>query len=371
MARRIDGGRGLRAGFTLIELLVVIAIIAVLIALLLSAVQAAREAARRAQCSNNLKQIGLALHNYLGVNDCVPPAAFDATKSTGANLFNGDFSAQARLLPYLEQQSLFNAANFSLNVINDPPGTRVNQTVATTRLSGFLCPSDSWPGWVMTPITAYTATASGNSYFASVGSSLEYSAGQAGGSPNGVFAYYPTGQGRPVTLSSIVDGLSNTIAFGEWVIGDGNPGQVSLPSDVVFVGSYPPGVTRNTQGMVMPAGAPAFQQWLPQCSAGVQVDRVNHTSDLGMGWAFGLPSYTIGNVLQAPNPKTPNCSVATVSSNTVANPGMWTLSSRHPGGANVLLADGSVRFLKDGTNVQTVWSLGSRAQGEVVSADAY
>jgi prepilin-type N-terminal cleavage/methylation domain-containing protein len=87
-----------REGFTLIELLVVIAIIAVLIALLLPAVQAAREAARRAQCINNLKQLGLALHNYLSTNDCVPPAALDARVANGKTVFNGDESAHARLL---------------------------------------------------------------------------------------------------------------------------------------------------------------------------------------------------------------------------------------------------------------------------------
>ena len=90
-----------------------------------------------------------------------------------------------------------------------------------------------------------------------------------------------------------------------------------------------------------------------------------------MGWAWGLPGFSFGNVVLAPNPKTPNCSVDTGSSNTIWNPGIWTLSSRHPGGANVLMADGSVRFLKDSTSLQTVWALGSRAQGEVISSDSY
>ena len=149
---------------------------------------------------------------------------------------------------------------------------------------------------------------------------------------------------------------------------------ISAPSDIIFVGAYPPGVSRNTPLMELPAGAGPFQQWVQQCAGGLKTpgDRTsNHTSMLGMGWAWGLPGFSIGNVVQAPNPKTPNCSVDSGSSNTIWNPGMWTLSSRHPGGANVVLADGSVRFLKDSTGLPAVWSLGSRAQGEVISSDSF
>ncbi|MGP0063906.1 MAG: DUF1559 domain-containing protein [Isosphaeraceae bacterium] len=362
-----------RCGFTLIELLVVIAIIAVLIALLLPAVQSAREAARRVQCVNNLKQIGLALHNYIDVNGTVPPAALDTMTIGGTTTIrNGSFGALARMLPFLEQTAVYNAANFSVDVINGAPGMWANTTAIFTRLSGFLCPSDTPPGWPA--ITAYAGTAPGVNYFASVGSGLEFSNLQTGGPPNGIFSYVATGYGAPVTIAAITDGTSNTIAFGEWIVGDGNNALYTVPSDIVFVGAYPPGVSRNTPQMELPAGAAPFQQWVQQCAAGLTntADRTtNHTSQLGMGWAWGLPGFSFGNIVLAPNPKTPNCSVDTGSDNTLWNPGMWTLSSRHPGGANVLIADGSVRFLRDSTNLQTVWSLGSRAQGEVLSSDSY
>ena len=140
-----------RRGFTLIELLVVIAIIAVLIALLLPAVQAAREAARRAQCVNNLKQIGLAMHNYHQTNDCFAPGGLTVSNAGGGTRYNGSFSAHTRMLPDLEQQPLYNAAKaFSLAVKSDATGTRrSNWTVAVTRLNGLPLPVQrASPTWV-------------------------------------------------------------------------------------------------------------------------------------------------------------------------------------------------------------------------------
>jgi prepilin-type N-terminal cleavage/methylation domain-containing protein/prepilin-type processing-associated H-X9-DG protein len=366
------------AGFTLIELLVAMTVIAVLIALLLSGVQAAREAARHARCANNLRQIGLALTNYTGVSGCFPPGAVAQRGMNGKLRYNGDFSAHARLLPFLGQEPLYSAANFSVNVINTRGGARANSTVATTKVDTFLCPSDPPPMWRMSVIRAYQAVAPGNSYFASVGSSLEFAAFEQGGAPNGVFAYLgsletpvTTACLLPPTFASITDGTTQTIAFGEWRIGSGNMAKLSIPSDIVFVGEYPPGVVRNTPAMSMPAGASALSRWVRRCAAGLKSDRTSRTPMLGMGWAFGLPGYTLGNVILGPNPTTPNCSVSSVSTHTIASPGLWTLSSYHPGGASVLMCDGSVRFLKDTTSQQTVWALGSRAQNETISSDSY
>jgi prepilin-type N-terminal cleavage/methylation domain-containing protein/prepilin-type processing-associated H-X9-DG protein len=371
--------RSQRFGFTLIELLVVIAIIAVLIALLLPAVQAAREAARRAQCINNLKQIGLAIHNYHDTNDCFPPGGFSAYNPKQNNGNNSCPSQHARMLPYLEQQPLYNALNWSLTVINDVApgngyGPHANSTVTITRLNSYLCPSDTPPTWNLSSASAplQNFRAPGNNYFASLGSSLEFTSRQTGGPPNGPFSY--VGEiGRIIGLRDIRDGATNTIAFGEWRVGDGNSTMITIPTDIVFVGVLPAGTARNngTLNMPNPILVANFPAWLQQCQSSLTTNRTTHVSALGEAWMFDIAAFSLGNVLLPPNPKYPNCDSSTVSSNTLQNPGMWGLSSHHPGGANVLMCDGSVKFLKDTVNQPVLWALGSIAQGEVISADSY
>jgi prepilin-type N-terminal cleavage/methylation domain-containing protein/prepilin-type processing-associated H-X9-DG protein len=360
-----------RRGFTLIELLVVIAIIAVLIALLLPAVQAAREAARRAQCVNNLKQIGLGLHNYHSSNDSFPAGAFPSRQTNLKTQVNGDFSPHFRMLGNMEQQAIYNAANLNICAFNDnvaPGGDGMNSTASIARINSFLCPSAPAPGYALTGGQYGTAplaglTAPGNSYFASFGSCLEYRQGQAGGPPNGLFVY----NGPAIGLRDIQDGSSNTIAFGEWRLGDGNQNKIT-PSDVYFAGSFPAGMSTTTAGseIVTVNNYPAVRAWMGTCKSTGK--RYNHSAMLGMTWAWALTVYTLGNVVQAPNTM-PNCSAN--SANSVDFQGVYTLSSFHPGGANVLMADGSVKFLKDSTNIQAILALGSRAQGEILSADSY
>jgi prepilin-type N-terminal cleavage/methylation domain-containing protein/prepilin-type processing-associated H-X9-DG protein len=361
-----------RKGFTLIELLVVIAIIAVLIALLLPAVQAAREAARRAQCVNNLKQLGLGLHNYHQSNDCFPPGGGPTTNSDrSARPENGSFSAHARMLANLEQQALYNAANFGLSLKSDPYGFGVNSTVTRTRISTFLCPSAIPPSWTDTESSGTAAfTAPGNNYFASYGASIEWVAPpqRAGGPPNGVFQV----TGPMIGFRDITDGSSNTIAMAEWKNGTGTTSTVNLATDIVFLGSVPSGAARTTAGSeVMPGlNTAGFKTWLASCRSGAKAPYSSSFSTaLGESWVHGLVGYTMGTTLMPPNPPFPNCSAG--APGTLDAPGMFNMTSNHSGGVNVLMCDGSVKFLKNSLSQPVVWALGSRANGEVISADAY
>jgi prepilin-type N-terminal cleavage/methylation domain-containing protein/prepilin-type processing-associated H-X9-DG protein len=363
-----------RRAFTLIELLVVIAIIAVLIALLLPAVQAAREAARRAQCANNLKQIGLALHNYHQANDCFPPSSLPVWDSTGKKIAsNASYSAHARLLQFLEQQPLANSMNYSIGCFNssDTYGNAANSTVTSTRLGGFLCPSTAVPTFLVNKVAGQSFVAPGTSYFCSVGSSMEFDSTQTAGPPNGPFGY-ATVRG----IAQILDGTSNTVAFGEWKIGDGVLSQVSIPSDMYFMQGFPAwpgGGARNSPYMQMPLGNAnnELTTWLNSCASQLisGPGRGGATPNMGEDWAFGLVGYSIGNVILAPNPKYPSC--MTEKSGTQNSPGVYTLASYHSGGANVVMCDGSVKFLKDSTSLNTIWSLGSIRGGEVLSSDSY
>jgi prepilin-type N-terminal cleavage/methylation domain-containing protein/prepilin-type processing-associated H-X9-DG protein len=367
---RSDG----RKGFTLIELLVVIAIIAVLIALLLPAVQAAREAARRSQCVNNLKQLGLAAANYHSAFDCLPPGGFNAIRAGTGTLANtpyGSWSCFAFMLPQMEQLSLYNSINFTYGSGQGDTGGALQATVVRTRINTMLCPSATPPKGNVNGAGGATIAAPGDSYFGSVGSSLEFDATRTVGPPNGPFYY----QGFSCSIRDIRDGTSNTIAFGEFQIGDFNTSIISIPSDVADSTTAPAGVTRNTATMNQPFGpigstGANITAWLTSCQASLSTP-ATQKSFIGDTWAYGIMGRGLGNFVTAPNPPYPNCVDFTVQSDFDVAPIVIGPSSFHAGGANIGMCDGSVRFLKNTTNLNVVWGIASIAGGEVVSADQF
>jgi prepilin-type N-terminal cleavage/methylation domain-containing protein/prepilin-type processing-associated H-X9-DG protein len=365
--------RRLVRGFTLIELLVVIAIIAVLIALLLPAVQAAREAARRSQCVNNIKQLGLAMANYHESKDCFPPGGLNLTRGSTNALAGTDYSSWscfAWMLPQMEQSAMYNAANFAMGTgQGDALGTVVNSTVTKSQLKNMLCPSDSLPpsGGNMNGLSV-GIQAPGDNYFGSVGSSLDYDAGQTNGPPNGCFQY----RGNVIGVRDVRDGTSNTVAFGEFRIGDFST-KITIPTDVADASSSAPsGISRNSPSMNMPAGATAgganIIQWMTGCKTALTT---LHRSFVGDTWAFGIMGRGMGNLIMPPNAPYPGCLDYTGQGDFDSAPIVIGLSSFHSGGANVGFADGSVRFIKNTIAMQTLWAIGSRDQGETVSGDAY
>ncbi|AMV39089.1 DUF1559 domain-containing protein [Planctomyces sp. SH-PL62] len=384
-----SGRRSSRVGFTLIELLVVIAIIAVLIALLLPAVQSAREAARRSQCVNNLKQLGLALHNYESTSGSFPLGGNSAPISAGGRCDPvthdgcydwGAWSAHSMLLPYIEQRSVYNALNFMTTARGDGNREVANSTGMMTNIASFLCPSSTPPPritqnrWDANGVVM--GFFPGNSYFASAGSTIMW-IGWPINSPNGVFNV----GGQAFGIRDITDGTSNTVAFGEFRIGDFNDQQNSI-QDIVGVQwnsvGWPGVPNRNMDAPTanMPAGGgyltnalqACSQAWISRSAGGYGTN--GQRSWNGRMWHVGNYGHALGNLLVPPNSQYPYCQFYD-SNGDFDSAGINGLSSFHPGGANVCFGDGSVRFLKNSVSWPVLWAIGSRAQGETVSSDSY
>ncbi len=321
-------------GFTLIELLVVIAIIAVLIALLLPAVQSAREAARRSQCVNNLKQMGIALHNYHDAVLAFPPGYIAGSKFVdGETDTSPGWSWAAMILPQLDQGPLYSAINVWL-----PIQAPANTTAAQTLLSAFLCTSDQLPGTAAFPVTDglgnTVAMVAPSSYAACTGSDAsDVALGlNNDGSGNGVFF-----RNSAVRMASITDGTSQTVLILERAWGDTEGTWVGAPAGGVVL-----------RGPFNPCPGSAFASYLAPCLVLAHCHLLNTNADTDSG-------------LDDP-------------------------SSFHPGGANVLFGDGSVHFLRSVQNDAGViangstrytpssliqQALGTRSGGEAISSDSY
>jgi len=380
---RLDIGRPV--GFTLIELLVVIAIIAVLIALLLPAVQSAREAARRAQCVNNLKQLGLAFANYEANQGSYPMsyaqrAIWDPTNAcnTAEDSGWGDWSPQAQLMGYLEQNAVYNSLNFSIASAANGLDNGVQATAILTKVASFLCPSSPPAIGLLycCAIIPGSNTNPGNNYWGSVGPTV---CPWLSANPPGIFAIMANGIGQSGTakigVSTITDGTSNTIAFSEWRMGDFNQNQLSIQDAIDIkqnVGNFGCWNNMNNNSSMPGAGLPAFTAFLQTCAGAAPgtLGTKYNKSTLGSEWAQGMLGHTLGTTLLAPNSSYPNCNMEPWGGDMDA-PTMLNMSSYHPGGANMAMADGSVRFVKSSTAMQVIWALGSKAGGEVISADQY
>ncbi|MBI3464491.1 MAG: DUF1559 domain-containing protein [Planctomycetes bacterium] len=359
---------GRSRGFTLIELLVVIAIIAVLIALLLPAVQMAREAARRTQCRNNLKQIGLALHNYHDTFRTFPPGRMQPyfgnstpLMNPGAACWMGSISVHTHIVPYLEQAGVYNAYNFGTSRFRvpplGPPNCPQNSTVVDQKLEVFLCPSEARdPTGFGVPSNNYRycwgLTYCGGIPWFDGGTNLNpWSANcrsefLTGG---GIFM-----DGGAVSASDVVDGLANTAAFSERILGD-------LDATVISRGDFRRTVPQNTAQTTATVMA-ACQPDLPMTGS--------HTSDQGIGrgaWVTGILHHTIYNHLFTPNSRTVDCStnVSFVDGNNEGS--IVTARSYHPGGVNVLMADGHVRSVSDNVDLQVWRAIATRSGQEQIS----
>ncbi|WP_165068147.1 DUF1559 family PulG-like putative transporter [Paludisphaera rhizosphaerae] len=327
--------------FTLIELLVVIAIIAVLIALLLPAVQAAREAARRAQCTNNLKQMGLAFHNYMSaVGALPPPKIYSGSCSYGLNP-NGfvlNTTAFSLILPYFEQTTLSNAYNYMQASNNTNFGgvntvvvgsEVVNTTVVGAMVSSFWCPSDVEPD---APNDASTGSYHRNltrrsNYLLNCTVYTDY---YCPGSGSKVYAANSSQMGpfyndTSASIAAMTDGTSNTMLAGESVNGYSKYSSAYGP----YWGS---GTHTAVHGRIDPPSSTSAISFLPNAGSGYL--------------------YPAATEFQKKAPYA------------------WVFSSKHSGGVNMLMGDGSVRFIKNSISVYTWWSVATMAGGEIVSADA-
>jgi len=369
-----------RRGFTLIELLVVIAIIAVLIALLLPAVQAAREAARRAQCVNNLKQIGLALHNYHTANNSFPMGG-----SANWSIFSSDlypwsgWSAQAAMLGYLEQMPLYNAINFNYaptfwggNGLREGTtgGAANNATINDMVIGFFLCPSDGNAG-----------KQNLNSYYACYGTTIQTCNYQAsitaplvGPATTGLFTQWSANG-----LQACTDGSSNIVAYSEALTGNGQGsgygGSMTNPSPSTYRGNF---IMSPPSGGIATGLSDAFQNVagvkadLLSCASGFQLAAAGSIADhRGYRWADSATGWTMFNTIQPPNDTYNGCRFGCNAECDPSCGSFYGASSAHPGGVNTLMADGSVRFVKNSVSQLIWWGLGTKAGGEIIGSDSY
>ncbi len=348
-------------GFTLIELLVVIAIIAVLIALLLPAVQAAREAARRAQCTNNLKQIGLAFHNYESTHGSfIPSCMFPAPVDSWGWGPSGILS----MLPFIEQGALWNAYNVGPVSCNSAGCGQYEQntTVFNTQVSAFLCPSDGPERQVS--LSNYVGNYGGPHQLRPYSGTFIPTV-----TPIAADQWITNGS-TTVKISSITDGTSNTALFSEVLTGTGGPN-----ASLVRPGDMP----RAKRVHFSASGMSNFDPTAAAVNAQIAACQALPMTTTGIGgergdWFRSYPFYVNFNAYN--HMETPNKISCATTQSSAGNPGQDYYgtappSSNHSGGVNMAMSDGSVRFVKDTVDRATWWAIGTRNGGEVVGSDQF
>jgi prepilin-type N-terminal cleavage/methylation domain-containing protein/prepilin-type processing-associated H-X9-DG protein len=374
-----------RRAFTLIELLVVIAIIAVLIALLLPAVQAAREAARRAQCVNNLKQLGLAAQNYISANNVFPPQSSYPSQAGGILLGYNWYYA---IFPQLEQNAIFNSVNFSVS-----PASAVQYSAAVTKVSALLCPSESANLQLYSSSNLFTVT--GGPFFYAVSNYVGNYGGPAAMQPfSGTITPGYNVEGSTTTIGTVLpvigiqtitDGTSNTGLFSERLLS-----QNAYGTNTAVFPQGPTGWRAVFQGSSVAPNSTNFTTntaltFAQSCNAISSGTAAIASSVVGVQMMIGHPAFlTQSSYVHWTAPNTVSCANAYdtfTSATTVANGtlqfaavgpyGSASASSMHSGGVNVCFADGSVHFIKSSIGLQTWWALGTRSSGEVISSDQY
>jgi prepilin-type processing-associated H-X9-DG protein len=330
------------AGLTLIEVDVVVGVLGILAALTLPAVQEAREAGRRATCSNNLRQIGIAMAQYVGREGVLPPVDLQSGVARDGPFFGHAYSPFARMMSELEHIDLFHSANFE-RMPGEPISLWSNQTVMAVTVGVLLCPSDPRP-----PVAGYGRA----SYRFNHGPTHRFAPGNL----------WPESKQGPFTArytyspADVADGLSNTIGVSERVQGDWVSDQFRQPGDYYAF---------QVSDFDLPTADVAAQV----CARATAADP--HESRSGESWFLSGFHFTGYNHCLTPNSRSPDCAFSAGREGItlrIMRDAVMTASSRHRGGVNVMFLDGSARSIRNGISLP-VWRAASTRSGRDISTD--